>query len=89
MRISLLRQPELVWGVQIFKYSFGESPSEGSHVFGRRIMSRIQVSPISVGMPASGQERRFGTKQFDTSEKNKISEIVEILKGMFSHVTAR
>ena len=52
-------------------------------------MSRIQVSPISVGMPASGQERRFGTKKFDTSEKNKISEIVEILKGMFSHVTAR
>ena len=51
-------------------------------------MSRIQVSPISVGMPASGKERRFGTKQFDTSEK-KISEIVEILKGMFSHVTAR
>ena len=28
----------------------------------------------------------FGTKLFDTSEKDKISEIAEILKGIFSRV---
>ena len=30
-----------------------------------------------------------GTKPFDTSEKNKISEIAEILKGIFSHVRCK
>ena len=31
----------------------------------------------------------FGTKLFDTSEKDKISEIAEILKGIFSRVRCK
>ena len=31
----------------------------------------------------------FGTKLFDTGEKNKISEIAEILKGIFSRVRCK
>ena len=31
----------------------------------------------------------FGTKLSDTSEKNKISESAEILKGIFFHVRCK
>ena len=31
----------------------------------------------------------FGTKLFDRGEKNKISEIAEILKGIFSRVRCK
>ena len=31
----------------------------------------------------------FGTKQIDTSEKNKISKSAEILKGIFFHVRCK